>query len=69
MSEEQPRRLSDKIAAAHEQACNQGKADVARSLLHALELELSAHGGAPEKRTIDEAIESAFTRQRLLDTT
>lgn len=69
MTEAQPRRLSDRIVAAHEQACAQGKTEVARHLLHALELELSAYGGvaATESRSVDEAIAAAFARQRELD--
>lgn len=67
MSPEHPRRLSDKIAAAHEQACDQGKAEVARHLLQALELELSAHGGTTDHRSVDSMIEAAFTRQQRLD--
>lgn len=67
MSTEQPRRLSDKIAVAHQQACEQGKADVARHLLQALELELSAHGGTTDPRSVDSMIEAAFTRQQRLD--
>lgn len=64
-----PRRLSDKIVAAHEQACAQGKAEVARQLLYALELELSAHGGAnvSEHRSVDKTITAAFARQQQLD--
>lgn len=63
------RRLSDKIVEAHEQACAQGKAEVARHLLQALELELSAFGGrnAQEQRDFDQAVEDAYARQRKLD--
>lgn len=62
-------RLSDKIIAAHEQACAQDKPEVARHLLQALELELSSHGGPKaEEREVDEAIQAAFARQRSLDT-
>ena len=68
MTDEHPR-LSDKLMAAHEQACLQGKADLARCLLRALELELSGDGGRPEQRAADQAIEDAFARQRLLDGT
>lgn len=61
-------RLSDKIVAAHEQACSQGKVEVARHLLQALELELSARGGADgDDREVDAAVEAAFQRQRELD--
>ncbi|WP_200371965.1 hypothetical protein [Rhodovibrio salinarum] len=60
-------RLSDKIIAAHEQACTQGKAEVAHHLLQALEAELSAIGGpAQDTREIDEAVEAAFQRQQAL---
>lgn len=69
MNDANPRRLSDMIMAAHEQACLQGKADLARCLLQALELELSAHGGRPEQRAPDPAIADAFARQRLLEGT
>lgn len=66
---DEPRRLSDKIVAAHAQACEQGKADVARHLLAALESELSAFGGpgAEEQRSVDETIAAAYQRQRRLD--
>ena len=64
-----PRRLSDKIVAAHEQACAQDKIVVARHLLAALEAELSGFGGpdATETRLVDEAIAAAYERQRALD--
>lgn len=63
------RRLSDKIVSAHEQACKQGKAEVARHLLHALEAELSAFGGedAAEQRAFDDAVAAAYARQRTVD--
>lgn len=69
MSEQEqamPRRLSDKIVLAHEQACEQGKPEVARVLLQALELELSAFGGgqATEHRDVDEAVAAAYARQQ-----
>jgi hypothetical protein len=61
-------RLSDKILAAHDQACNQGKPEVARLLLQALELELSHRGGPKaEERSVDPALEAAFQRQQQLD--
>lgn len=61
-------RLSDKIAAAHQQACAQNKSDVARHLLQALELELSSHGGPKrDERAVDDAIRCAFERQQELD--
>ena len=66
---EGPRRLSDKIALAHAQACDQGKREVAQHLLEALESELSAFGGrdAVERRSVDEMIAAAYARQRQLD--
>jgi len=59
------RRLSDKILAAHEQACNEAKPDVAKLLLEALEMDLSAMGGggSTENRAYMEEIEKAFERQ------
>lgn len=61
-------RLSDKIIAAHEQACQQGKPEVARHLLQALELELSSIGGPKDdERAVDDAIRAAFERQKTLD--
>ncbi len=61
------KRLSDKIIAAHEQACAQGKVDVAHHLLQALEMELSAIGGASaETRDVDAAVAAAFQRQHAL---
>lgn len=61
------KRLSDKIIAAHEQACEQGKAEVARHLLQALELELSAIGGdSQDTRDVDAAVAAAFQRQQTL---
>jgi hypothetical protein len=61
-------RLSDKIIAAHEQACEQGKLDVARHLLQALELDLSARGGPrAEERDVDAAVAAAFQRQSSLE--
>jgi hypothetical protein len=63
---DEPRRLSDKIAAAHAQACDQGKRDVARHLLAALETELSGFGGrdANERRAVDDMVAAAYQRQR-----
>jgi len=65
----EPRRLSDKIAAAHEQACAQNKMTVAKHLLAALEAELSSFGGpdAVESRLVDDAIAAAYERHRQLD--
>lgn len=67
----EPRRLSDKIVSAHEQACAQGKRSVAQHLLSALEAELSAFGGrnAEEKREVDEMVTAAYARQRDMDPT
>jgi len=64
---EEPRRLGDKIARAHEQAYEQGKSEVARGLLRALELELSHHGKAPEQRDSDPLIRQAYLLQAELD--
>lgn len=52
MTQAHTRRLSDKIIAAFEQACERGDAHVAEHLLHALEAELTGHGGPnkPENR-------------------
>ncbi len=57
------RRLSDKIIAAHAQACEEDKMDVADVLLQALEVDLSAIGGAKsENRQSIEMLEDAFNR-------
>jgi len=63
---DEPRRLSDKIAAAHAHACDQGKQGVAQHLLAALETELSSFGGrdAAEKRSVDDMVAAAYERQR-----
>jgi len=57
----QQRRLSDKIIAAHKQACDEGKPEVADFLLRALEFELSAIGGDQlEHRRDMPDVEAAF---------
>mgnify|MGYP006865009066 CR=1 FL=1 len=63
------RRLSDKILAAHEQACSEAKADVAKLLLEALEMDLSSMGGggSTENRAYMEEIEKAFERQEKIE--
>ncbi len=55
------RRLSDKIIAAHSQACTEDKQDVATLLLQALELDISGIGGKnKEHREATEMLEQAF---------
>ncbi len=57
------RRLSDKIILAHQQACLEGKMDVAEILLRALEVDLSAIGGKRlECRKEMEPVEDVFER-------
>ncbi|MDH5748885.1 MAG: hypothetical protein OEY85_06205 [Rhodospirillales bacterium] len=57
------RRLSDKIIAAHNQACDEGKMDVADMLLQALEMDVSRIGGdKKEGRESVERLEEAFNR-------
>lgn len=46
MAEPPMRRLSDKLLAAFNQACDQGYADIAEMLLRCLELALTREGGA-----------------------
>ena len=59
------RRLSDKIIAAHGQACAEGRLDVAECLLNALEIDLSAFGGKkPDNRQNTEVLEAAYERHR-----
>ena len=59
------RRLSDKIIAAHQQACEEGKMDAADSLLQALQLDLTARGGTDvENREATEMVVAAFERHR-----
>ena len=54
------RRLSDKIIAAHKQACEEAKVEVAEHLLQALVLELSSVSGMRDKRHISEEMVAAF---------
>ncbi|MBT4890488.1 MAG: hypothetical protein HON65_13140 [Rhodospirillales bacterium] len=61
------RRLSDKIIAAHKQACEENKLDVANMLLQALEMDISAIGGNKEDHRIaTEMMEKAFERHGAL---
>ena len=46
MAEPPMRRLSDKVLAAFNQACEQGYVDIAEMLLRTLELALTREGGA-----------------------
>lgn len=64
-------RLSDLIVSAHDQAFDQGKAEVARLLLRALEAEMTAFGGpgAVERRDASELLDRVFDRQAQLDRT
>ncbi|MCW8915748.1 MAG: hypothetical protein OQK24_07825 [Magnetovibrio sp.] len=56
------RRLSDKIIDAHTVACEEGKREIAKLLLDALEIDLSAMGGInTEHREWSEAMEGAFS--------
>lgn len=61
---EQLRRLSDKIIAAHTQACEEGRIDVAEALLRALEVDASAIGGRPgaDKRKSTAMLEAVYQR-------
>lgn len=55
------RRLSDKIIAAHNVACEEKKEEIAKLLLEALEYDLSSIGGdLKEHRVWSEAMEAAF---------
>ncbi len=55
------RRLSDKIIAAHQTACEENKQEIASLLLGALEIDLSAIGGdKAEQRVWSERMEGAF---------
>lgn len=57
------RRLSDKIIAAHEIACEEKNEQIAKLLLEALEYDLSSIGGdLKEHRVWSEAMEAAFQR-------
>lgn len=65
---EHSRRLSDKILAAFNQACDQGRIEVAEHLLRALELALTRHGGKgrPENRTELGPVVEAYGRLEAL---
>lgn len=55
------RRLSDKIIAAHQTACEENKREIATLLLEALEYDLSAIGGdKKEHRAWSQEMEDAF---------
>jgi hypothetical protein len=58
------RRLSDKVLAAFNQACDQGYIDIAEMLLRTLELALTREGGAnsDDKRTELGAVIEAYSR-------
>ena len=64
MSEPPMRRLSDKVLAAFNQACEQGFADIAEMLLRTLELALTREGGAQssDKRTELGPVIEAYSR-------
>ena len=64
MSEPPMRRLSDKLLAAFNQACEQGYADIAEMLLRTLELALTREGGAQssDKRTELGPVIEAYSR-------
>lgn len=55
------RRLSDKIIAAHQIACEEHKHEIASLLLEALEIDLSSIGGDQEEHRVwSELMEGAF---------
>lgn len=57
------RRLSDKIIAAHKQACDENRAEVAELLLQALQVDASYVGGKVRERRGDvDDLEEAFVR-------
>lgn len=62
------RRLSDKILAAFNQACEQGQIETAEHLLRALELSLTRYGGhnAADKRGHLGPVVEAFGRLEAL---
>lgn len=62
------RRLSDKILAAFNQACEQNQPDTAEHLLRALELALTRHGGrgSSDKRADLGPVVEAFGRLEAL---
>ena len=64
MAEPPMRRLSDKVLAAFNQACDQGDVDIAEMLLRALELILTKQGGADsdDKRGELGAVMDAYSR-------
>ena len=63
------RRLSDKIIAAHAQACDDGNVEIADLLLRALEVQLTAFGGTMvEHRESMPELNDAFERHEKLNT-
>ena len=61
------RRLSDKIIAAHAQACEDGNVEIAELLLRALEVQLTAIGGTMvEHRQSMPELNDAFERHEKL---
>jgi hypothetical protein len=63
-----PRRLSDKLLTAFDQACEQGQIDVAEIVLHALELVLTKEvsAGFADRRVHMEPAVEAFGRLKAL---
>jgi hypothetical protein len=63
-----PRRLSDKLLAAFDQACEQGQVEVAELVLKALELVLTreAGPGERERRAHLGPVVEAFGRLKML---
>ncbi len=68
MTEPQPhRRLSDKLFAAFQQACEQNEVDVAEQILHALELVLTRERVShPERREDPGPVVEAFGQLKTL---
>jgi hypothetical protein len=64
MADAPMRRMSDKVLAAFNQACDEGDADIAEMLLRALELILTREGGAnsADKRGEMGAVIEAYSR-------
>jgi hypothetical protein len=64
MTDEKMRRLSDKVLAAFNQACDQEDAEIAEMLLRTLELILTRQGGADsdDKRGDLGAVIDAYSR-------
>ena len=64
MADPPMRRLSDKVLAAFNQACDRGYIDIAEMLLRCLELALTREGGAnsDDKRTELGAVIDAYSR-------